>query len=537
MLATQQIAFVFVQPADNAVVPSSHPFEVSGRVTDVGRPEPHLVDSVTVQVDNGPVVRASLTRIHDQTQSLVAFSAFVTVTGGHDPHTLTVIATDDAGQSVAATRHVFTNVPFAVDAPAVVVDLLSFVPFDEATILSQTGAIQDMLLDLSASLGALGKVLAGPNFQFTIRPEGQSSHVRVGFWIEDRTFPVIAPVPPGRPLPLVPTPGADAGFHLVPAVPVSTNLASFAVITKPGLLQQLVDAMAPDLKNQTSQQGVSVDSITVQPSSPANVKTHVTGTLPAAVPFDMTITETLGVVKAPDQINHAPAVIRSSHSSGLGNILDVIAAVVLGPFRNILVAEFLELRSKTADTDTQITGMMQSLLEGVPLHYPFNRKNFFKDSSSVADFPVLITDWQTFGVLGERLVGTGLTTLHPREQADAGLSISGPTTISGFQGEMDLVSKQTYTFSLSDLAPDPNGFRWTISGLQSSAGTIDSPTLAQSGSFTIVFPLPRNIKVGNWAYKLAVNAVETCGRTGSTAQLTASASLDVVIQVKPNPRH
>ena len=196
----------------------------------------------------------------------------------------------------------------------------------------------------------------------------------------------------------------------------------------------------------------------VQPSSPANVKTHVTGTLPAAVPFDMTITETLGVVKAPDQINHAPAVIRSSHSSGLGNILDVIAAVVLGPFRNILVAEFLELRSKTADTDTQVTGMMQSLLEGVPLHYPFNRKNFFKDSSSVADFPVLITDWQTFGVLGERLVGTGLTTLHPRQQADAGVSISGPTTISGFQGEMDLVSKQTYTFSLSDLAPDPTAF-------------------------------------------------------------------------------
>ena len=111
------------------------PFEVSGRVTDEGSPEPHFVDLVTVQVDSSPAVKAALHRIHDQTQSLVAFSAFVSVTGGQDPHTLTVTAKDDRGFTVTVTRRIFTVVAFKVDAPAVVIDVLSFVPFNEPVVL------------------------------------------------------------------------------------------------------------------------------------------------------------------------------------------------------------------------------------------------------------------------------------------------------------------------------------------------------------------------------------------------------------------
>jgi hypothetical protein len=177
------------------------------------------------------------------------------------------------------------------------------------------------------------------------------------------------------------------------------------------------------------------------------------------------------------------------------------------------------------------------MLAGIPTRFPFNRSLFFQDTSTDVDFPAVVVDWKTFGVAGTTIQGSGLTTIEARQQSDVALSISGPTVISGFQGEMDLVLRQTYTFSLTDLAPYPNGlFQWTVTGPQKASGTITSPTLAQSGTFTLVFPLPRNVKVGNWAFVLAVNATEIRGNDKAPS-LTASASLNVVIEVKPNPRN
>src|SRR5262249_15004444 len=127
--ATHPLTFLFIQPSDNALVALNTPFEVSGRVTDQGGAEPHVIDKITVQIDSGPVVRAVVTHIHNPTLTEVSFSAFVTVTGGQDPHTLTVTATDDSGATIHATRKIFTDVAFAVDAPAIVIDVLSPLPF------------------------------------------------------------------------------------------------------------------------------------------------------------------------------------------------------------------------------------------------------------------------------------------------------------------------------------------------------------------------------------------------------------------------
>ena len=537
MPATHPLTFLFIQPADNAVVTLNKPFEVSGRVTDQGGAEPHVIDKITVQIDSGAAVRAVVTHIHNPALTEVSFSAFVTVTGGQDPHTLTVTAIDDRGVTIHATRKLFTAVAFAVDAPAIVIDVLSPLPFDEASIDEQTGSIQYMLLEVANSVANLGKVLAGPNFQITNADVGKSSRLRIGIWIEDKTFPVLAPAPPDRPLPTVPSPGVDGGFKLAPPVPVPATVASFGISTKAGLLQQLADGVAQSVKDAASEQGVTIDSISVRPSAPASVITQLSGSLPAGVPFGMTITEKVGVAKAPDQIHHVPVVVSSTHSSELGSVLDLIVAAVLSPFRYVLAAEFLELRSKASDADNQITGMMQSLLAGIPTRFPFNRSRFFQESSTVLDFPAVVLDWKTFGVAGTTIQGSGLTTIEARQQSDVALSISGPTVISGFQGEMDLVLRQTYTFSLTDLAPYPNGlFQWTVSGLQKASGTINSPDLSQSGQFTLVFPLPRNVKVGNWAFVLTVNATEFRGKD-KTMSLTATASLNVVIEVKPNPRN
>src|SRR5215472_1325379 len=109
-------------PAADAHVQPLQPFLVSGRASDVGLPEPHQIDTVTVQVDAGPVVEARVIQIPDKTVSLFEYSAEVTVRDGSDPHTLTVIAVNDDGRTATAQRQVFTGPIFQAAPPAVLVE-------------------------------------------------------------------------------------------------------------------------------------------------------------------------------------------------------------------------------------------------------------------------------------------------------------------------------------------------------------------------------------------------------------------------------
>src|SRR5262245_2862421 len=65
--------------------------------------EPVMIDSVTVRVDGGQVIEASLTVVPDKAQRKVNFAASAQVTGGEDPHKLTVTATNDQGTSTTQT--------------------------------------------------------------------------------------------------------------------------------------------------------------------------------------------------------------------------------------------------------------------------------------------------------------------------------------------------------------------------------------------------------------------------------------------------
>jgi hypothetical protein len=67
-----------------------------------------LIDSVTVRVDNGPVTEAQLTSVKDKTQTKVNFAASAQVTGGQDPHSVAVTATNDQGASMTQTISVLT---------------------------------------------------------------------------------------------------------------------------------------------------------------------------------------------------------------------------------------------------------------------------------------------------------------------------------------------------------------------------------------------------------------------------------------------
>ena len=113
-----------------------------------------LITSVMVQVDAGPVRQAALTPVQDKTQTKVNFAANAQVTGGQDPHTITVTATNDRGGSATQTVSVFTG------------SVVSF-PFPYPTSLWVWGA------NTEGELGNLGNVdLNQPRLNDTVFPAG-----------------------------------------------------------------------------------------------------------------------------------------------------------------------------------------------------------------------------------------------------------------------------------------------------------------------------------------------------------------------------
>jgi hypothetical protein len=100
------------RPSNNDTIQLNQPFPVTGAVTNQfvsgGNPVVRIT-SVTVQVDAGPVRQAVLTTVPDKTQTKVNFAANDQVTGGEDPHTITVTARNDRGGSATETVSVFTG--------------------------------------------------------------------------------------------------------------------------------------------------------------------------------------------------------------------------------------------------------------------------------------------------------------------------------------------------------------------------------------------------------------------------------------------
>jgi hypothetical protein len=526
MPARQKLSLTVSEPLANGAIKLNQPFPVNGIVLDQGPPEPHAIDSVTVQVDGGPVIRATLQHIPDKTATRVSFHTAAQATGGQDPHIVTVTATDDQGASVRQTRQLFTGAPFQVDAPAVVIDVLSIFSFDEFTVLGQTAPIQEALQGASDSLAGIGKIIAGPNFQFfNSNDPTRPSRLRMGVWIEDASFPVVRH--DGLTLPVLSDLAAAEGFNSAPPVPVPETTHSFGISIPVATIRKLLNAVAQDIKDEASAKGVTLDTIAVNTVSPESVTTTFEGSMTFGVPFHLTVTEVLGLQGAPA----VPAVLSSDHSSGLGNILDLIIAAVLKPFRAVLAIEFLALRSKAGDADREITGIMQPLVAAMPPRFPFRNTLLPFGLATPPDFPAIVLDWKAFRANSGGILGMGLLTIEARIQSEVELSIDGQRFISGFQGELAGNVRSDYSFQMVNLAPDRDKFTWHVSGAAGTrSGAIDS-VLGLGGKFTADFPLPLHAGPGKYPFTLTVSAAETCG-TDPTKTLTASAQLAVVLDVK-----
>ena len=93
-----------LQPTSSSpsLVPAQ-PLHVAGTAMGKGGPEPVAVDTVTVAVDGGPPVAASLTIVPRQKIPTVQFAADVQAPSNQGPHEIRVVAIDDAGTRAAAT--------------------------------------------------------------------------------------------------------------------------------------------------------------------------------------------------------------------------------------------------------------------------------------------------------------------------------------------------------------------------------------------------------------------------------------------------
>jgi hypothetical protein len=320
------------QPTPNAFVGLNQPFPVGGTVTDRGGTEPITIESVTVQIDGGPLIDAPLKNIPDKTLTKVSFPASAKITGGSDPHTVTVVATNDQQLRATKTISVFAGSVFQVDAPAVLLDVRTLIPItaNDKQVLTVIGKVQRQLGSLSDTLASAGKVLIGPNL--IAQPISPSeSRVCIGFWIENPGFPV---VPPSAefPLPRLTDAAAAAAFAATPVLEVPNPglfSPSFELSIPVTTLQHLIDAIAPTLKSEASKQGFAVDTITTQTSPPATVNTNVSGhVLKGTVPASFTISETVGLkpVAGGPSVQQTPAVLKTDSSSSVGSLLEWIAA-------------------------------------------------------------------------------------------------------------------------------------------------------------------------------------------------------------------
>lgn len=523
------------QPPANLAVQVNRPFMVSGQASDKGMPEPVMIDSVTVQVDDGPVVRASLTHIPDRKVTLVSFKALAQVTSGSDPHTVTVTATNDNGMSVTKTVSVFTGTVFEIDYPAVLMDLVFPFPIDlaSAPVQNMIAQFQLQLGDMSAMLNSAGKVLIGPNL-FLDTTSAEIPVLRVGLWIEDSTFPVIAPS--GRfSLPRLPNEGASGSFALVPLLPVPTfNPLSFAVSVPLRTLQGLLDSLAPVLKAAASQQGASLDSLSIQLNQSGSITTNFAGSGALDIPFSVSVTETLGpkFLSGAQPPQHVPAVVGSSHSASVAGIPDWMAVfTAFAPGLGLFALAAVDLGGQVGG---QVYGLMQSLVAGIPSRVPFSNA-MLPSLPFLPDFPVFVPDWRTIGGDSSGILGTGTATIEARDQSMVDMVVAGTRSIRGYQEELAGGTGFTYSYGLVNLSPDPDKLRWQISGTASDGGAIPRNTFDQGGSFGASFPLPLHVVPNTYAFDLTVSGTETCG-TDDRKTLTATSSEVVQVEVLANPK-
>lgn len=518
-------------PSQNAVVGAA-PFAVSGLVTAPGMPEPVTIMSVTIQVDSQPAVKATLKHIVNRELVEVTFSATVQITGGQDPHTITVSVASDAGVSVTKTVTVTAGLRFA--PPAFLMDIATIgnVSIDFQSVLS-TVAQQIAMLPLLAQIQSGNKIVVGPNVLQIASPRPM---LRVGVWILDAGFAAEELVQPTKDFPLPQlTPDAAAGcFGLAPLLdppppatiaPATEPMFGFAFSVPTTTLQFILEVMLPEITKEAASNDFTLNSATIQTDTSGSVTTTFSGTLPASVPLTATVVEKLGIVQRSVSDQFMPAVVSSSNSTSVGDAAQWIVGVFL-PFIDLYMLSTWGIASYGAgETSGQATGIIRGFLDALPSIVPFRNSSLPASFQSEFPFPMAVLNFHAFSTDGSGIVGSGTVSLGTRNQSLVAVNISGPDSYPNYSSGVE----GFYNVLLSGFEPDQDQMTWQVSGV-AKKNSVSIDPFFQQGGFSTDFPLPAKAQPGEYHFTVSVNAAETCA-TDATQKLTGSATLAVTAKV------
>jgi hypothetical protein len=215
-------------------------------------------------------------------------------------------------------------------------------------------------------------------------------------------------------------------------------------------------------------------------------------------------------------------------------VLDWLVGFIFPIFDLALLGALGYLSVSAGDASDQFNGIVEPLIAGFPPQIPFSN-SMLPPGVPAPDFPVLILNWKTFGTTASGIVGTGTTALENRDQSMVALSINGSGHISGYQEDLAGGAGQNYRYTLANLAPDADKFKWQTSGTHTESGAISRDNFDQSGNFNAQFSLPLKVTPNKYPFTLTVNATETCG-SDPNKKLSASTSTSVTVEVKKNPK-
>jgi hypothetical protein len=526
-------------PLPDAVVGNA-PFTVMGVVTAPGEPEPVYIESVAVEILGQPgIVQATLTRSQpsgDQPVQ-VTFKATMQITGGQDPHGVVVGVKSDAGLPVVETVTVTVGPRLVAPSALIDIQILPFVvsldPTFEAAQLVTDPRVQSLLATIAQAMAKLQVVkdvslywmVVGPNVGYISNPPT----LRVGFWILEQDFAPSDLIFPTADFPMLQmTPEAAKGcFALVPPLvqppydvsvpPAEAIPLTFALSISTPTLQLIADALLPTINSDAGRHSASVDSITVQTGSDDTLIFQISGSY-LGISVSGSVTELLGPMPRAGTESNMAAVVTSTASSGLLDILSVLI-----PFLGTLVAALGE---------GYVQGKAQSVLGDVlnelPAWIPFRNSSLGSSSSSGPSsfqtsfpFPMLVLNFATFGTNDAGITGTGVVGLAARDQSMVAVSLTGPKSFPNYTPGTD----GTYDVSLTAFEPDDDVLLTQVSGGGVNSGnTVNTNPFLQGGSFSTDFP----ISSGSETFTLTVSGTETCA-TDSTQKLTGSHSLAIQV--------
>jgi len=525
-------------PLPNSVVGNA-PFNVMGSVSTGSITEPVSIDAVVVEIIGQPgTVKATLGYIppSGNQPAQVTFKTAMQITGGQDPHTVAISVKSDAGMPV--TGFVTVTVGPRLVPPSAWMDIqiapvvLSRDPSLQPAQLAVDPSLQKLLATVAQAMSKLSIVqevldndwmIVGPNVVPLSNPPG----LRVGFWIVEANFApqdLIYATPDS----LVPqmTPAAAAGcLDPVPPLPqpsydVNVGPAEFTAFTfalslPTQTIQMLVDAHLPTLNREAGRHNASIDSITVQTGSENALIGQVSGSY-FGISISGTVTETLGRSQRAGTQSNMAAVVLSSASSPLLDVLSVLLPI-LGTGIAAIGEGYVQGKAQSG---------LAGILAKVPAWLPFRNSTLGSGSSPNSlqkdfPFPMLVLNFDSFGTDASGVIGSGTGGLASRLQSGVSVNLSGAKSLAKYSPG----SGSTYDVALIAFEPDNDQMTWQVSG-GGSTGTFDTDPFLQEGSFSTVFP----ISSGSETFTLSVKGTETCA-TDSTQTLTASASLPVHVAV------